>query len=324
MYLLQKQLVDNESELLAAERSRVSRLQAHSDDLHRQLKTAQDQAYLAAMYGCVFQLALFMFHCILLACLHQYPLLATDAFGPSEDVQSRSALVDRSCRRGSLRAHKVAQSYPCGSVRKLPTQEQNYAQTAQCERRHLECLVHNLPGGSTVPRTPLRMRGAGAPPYTTAHAWRHRDFHGSRMLCDLDCAGYMMICVRCYRCYCPVCRPHGAVASIQIVNVNYLCGVYCICWYQVTMTHAMSPTHQQFENMFVLYPCHVIFMSCYVHAMSCSCVTHPFSSASVAPHTGTEASERPSEHQYLKSATQMGACRWILHCHQTTSSLLTP
>ena len=68
----------------------------------------------------------------------------------------------------------------------------------------------------------------------------------------------------------------------------------------------MSPTHQQFQNMFVLYPCHVIFMSCYVHAMSCSCLTHPFSSASVAPHTGTEASERPSEHQYLKSATQMG------------------
>ena len=34
-------------------------------------------------------------------CLTQYLLLATDTFAPSEDSQSRSALVSRSCQRGS-------------------------------------------------------------------------------------------------------------------------------------------------------------------------------------------------------------------------------
>ena len=74
--------------------------------------------------------------------LCQYPLLATDAFGPSEDVQSRSALVDRSSPKGSSRAHKVAQSYPCGSVRKTPTQEQTFAPARQRVRRNLQCHVH--------------------------------------------------------------------------------------------------------------------------------------------------------------------------------------
>ena len=142
MYLLQKQIVDNESELLAAERSRVSRLEAHSYELHRRLQTAQDHTYLAGLYGCVFQPEFFLFHRIPSPCLCQYPLLATDAFGPSEDVQSRSALVDRSSPKGSSRAHKVAQSYPCGSVRKPPTQEQTFAPARQRVRRNLQCHVH--------------------------------------------------------------------------------------------------------------------------------------------------------------------------------------
>ena len=91
MYLLQKQVIDNQTELNNAESSRMQRLQARSQLLEQQLRTAQDQAELARLYGFVSH-ALTLVLCLsLLASASRILVHATDSPQSREEAQSRSA-----------------------------------------------------------------------------------------------------------------------------------------------------------------------------------------------------------------------------------------
>ena len=105
LFLLQRKSIDNDMELRRAERARLVRLQQESDDIYARMQVAQDQANLARFYGCVFQHALFII--LALPCALRGALkLATDSLLAPEDVQSRSALVDRVAKGVALDLHK--------------------------------------------------------------------------------------------------------------------------------------------------------------------------------------------------------------------------